>query len=162
MTFTDEEVAYLRSQPLARIATVDSDGQPDVVPVGFEYDGTHINIGGFAPDKIRRHHNVQDGHSKIALVARICMSHQKFHGPGTSPVNHSASRFPQIRHAKPCTTERPQALGHSHQNGCSGAGSPHPRHLQRTARSPNSATLSNSATTNDQPNDTPTEKSDQR
>ena len=68
MSFTDEEIAYLRSQPLARIATVDSDGQPDVVPVGFEYDGTHINIGGFAPDKSRRHHNILDGNSKVALV----------------------------------------------------------------------------------------------
>jgi Pyridoxamine 5'-phosphate oxidase len=31
MAFSDEEVAYLRSQPLARLATVNKDGQPDVV-----------------------------------------------------------------------------------------------------------------------------------
>ena len=36
MSFTDEELAYIRSQPLARVATVSSDGQPDVVPVGFD------------------------------------------------------------------------------------------------------------------------------
>ncbi|WP_428343099.1 pyridoxamine 5'-phosphate oxidase family protein [Mycobacterium sp.] len=30
MSFTDEEVAYLNSQPLGRIATVAPDGQPDV------------------------------------------------------------------------------------------------------------------------------------
>ncbi len=36
MAFTEEEVAYLKSQPLARIATVGADDQPDVAPVGFE------------------------------------------------------------------------------------------------------------------------------
>jgi hypothetical protein len=30
MAFTDEELEYLRSQPLARLATVAADGQPDV------------------------------------------------------------------------------------------------------------------------------------
>ena len=50
MAFTEEEVAYIRSQPLARVATVSADGQPDVVPVVFEFDGFHFVIGGFAPD----------------------------------------------------------------------------------------------------------------
>jgi pyridoxamine 5'-phosphate oxidase family protein len=68
MAFTDEEVAYLRSQPLARIATVDAAGQPDVVPVGFEFDGTHFYIGGFDPAKTRRSKNVQAGNTKVALV----------------------------------------------------------------------------------------------
>jgi pyridoxamine 5'-phosphate oxidase family protein len=40
MAFTDQEVAYLRSQPVARVATVSADGQPDVVPLAFEFDGT--------------------------------------------------------------------------------------------------------------------------
>ena len=46
MPFTDEESAYLRSQRLARIATVAPDGQPDVVPVGYEFDGAanHTDI----------------------------------------------------------------------------------------------------------------------
>lgn len=47
MTFTPEEIDYMRTQPLARVASVDSEGQPDVVPVTFEFDGTHINIGGY-------------------------------------------------------------------------------------------------------------------
>ncbi|BBZ63489.1 PPOX class F420-dependent oxidoreductase [Mycolicibacterium monacense] len=68
MSFTDEELAYMASQPLARIATVDDEGQPDVVPVGFEFDGTYINIGGFRPANTRRHHNVAAGHHKVALV----------------------------------------------------------------------------------------------
>lgn len=39
MTFTTEELDYLRAQPLARFATRSVDGQPDVVPVSFEFDG---------------------------------------------------------------------------------------------------------------------------
>jgi pyridoxamine 5'-phosphate oxidase family protein len=68
MSFSGDEVALMKSQPLARIATVGDDGQPDVVPVGFEFDGTHINIGGYQPAKTRRHHNVLAGNHKVALV----------------------------------------------------------------------------------------------
>ncbi|MFQ6392530.1 PPOX class F420-dependent oxidoreductase [Nocardia sp. KC 131] len=74
--FTDEEIAYMQSQPLARIATVGADGQPDVVPVGFEFDGTYINIGGFAPATTRRHHNVLAGNRKVALVIDDLVSTQ--------------------------------------------------------------------------------------
>ncbi|MFI0433659.1 MAG: pyridoxamine 5'-phosphate oxidase family protein, partial [Candidatus Nanopelagicales bacterium] len=42
MAFTDEEIAYIRSQPLARVATAAPDGQPDVVPVTFEFDGFYF------------------------------------------------------------------------------------------------------------------------
>ena len=35
MSFTDEEIAYLRSQLLARLASIRADDQPDVVPVGY-------------------------------------------------------------------------------------------------------------------------------
>jgi pyridoxamine 5'-phosphate oxidase family protein len=68
MSFSDEEVAYLRSQPLARLATVSSDGQPDVVPVGFEFDGTHVYVGGMDPARTRKFRNVQAGNTKVALV----------------------------------------------------------------------------------------------
>jgi pyridoxamine 5'-phosphate oxidase family protein len=68
MAFTEEEVAYLKSQPLARLATVGEDGQPDVVPVGFEFDGTHFYVGGMAPERTRKFLNVQAGHAKVALV----------------------------------------------------------------------------------------------
>jgi pyridoxamine 5'-phosphate oxidase family protein len=76
MSFSEDEVAFMASQPLARVATVDDDGQPDVVPVGFEFDGTYINIGGFAPEKTRRHGNVLAGHNKIALVIDDLVSTQ--------------------------------------------------------------------------------------
>lgn len=68
MTFTDEEIAFIRSQPLARVATVSADRQPDVVPVVFEFDGFHIFIGGYAPERTRRTHNIDEGNDKVALV----------------------------------------------------------------------------------------------
>jgi pyridoxamine 5'-phosphate oxidase family protein len=68
MSFTDEEVAYLRSQQLARIATVSQEGQPDVAPVGFEFDGTHFYVGGRDPARTRKFLNVESGNDKVALV----------------------------------------------------------------------------------------------
>ncbi|MER5648759.1 PPOX class F420-dependent oxidoreductase [Streptosporangium sp. NPDC002524] len=68
MSFTEEEIAYLRSQPLARIATISDDDQPDVAPVGFEFDGTHMYVGGRDPVKTRKFRNVQAGNTKIAIV----------------------------------------------------------------------------------------------
>ena len=50
MSFTGEAIAYIKSQPLARVATVAPDGQPDVAAVGFEFDDTHFYIGG--PQKL--------------------------------------------------------------------------------------------------------------
>jgi pyridoxamine 5'-phosphate oxidase family protein len=46
--FTPEEIAYLQSQLLGRLATVGANGDPHVVPVGFRYnpDLDAIDIGG--------------------------------------------------------------------------------------------------------------------
>jgi pyridoxamine 5'-phosphate oxidase family protein len=68
MSFSDEEVAYLRSQRLGRLATVSPEGQPDVVPVGFEFDGTHLYVGGLDPARTRKFRNVRAGNTKVALV----------------------------------------------------------------------------------------------
>jgi pyridoxamine 5'-phosphate oxidase family protein len=76
LSFTEEEIAFMDSQPLARIATVDADGQPDVVPIGFDFDGTYINIGGYQPATTRRHHNVLAGNTKVALVIDDLVSTQ--------------------------------------------------------------------------------------
>ncbi|MET8873185.1 PPOX class F420-dependent oxidoreductase [Nocardia sp. NPDC004604] len=76
MTFTDDEINFMRTQPLARIATVGPDGQPDVVPVGFTFDGTYIIIGGANPTTTRRHRNVLAGNDKIALVIDDLVSQQ--------------------------------------------------------------------------------------
>lgn len=68
MPFTEEEVMYLRSQRLCRLATVSSDGQPDVVPVGFEFDGTYLFIGGLDPARTKKFRNVREGNTRVAVV----------------------------------------------------------------------------------------------
>jgi pyridoxamine 5'-phosphate oxidase family protein len=68
VAFTAEEVAYLNSQRLTRLATVDGEGQPDVVPVGFEFDGTYFHIGGRDPVRTRKFRNVASGQTKVSLV----------------------------------------------------------------------------------------------
>lgn len=60
-TFTDSEIAYLASQMLGRIATVDADGKPRVVPTGYRYNpetGT-IDLGGFDLTRTKRYRDVQ-------------------------------------------------------------------------------------------------------
>jgi pyridoxamine 5'-phosphate oxidase family protein len=53
--FTPNEKTYLGEQRLGRLATVDAEGQPHVVPVGFRFDPTSETIGiggrGFARSK---------------------------------------------------------------------------------------------------------------
>src|SRR5438876_5534261 len=46
--FTPAEIEYLNSQRLGRLATVNSEGEPHVVPVGFRYNPAldTIDIGG--------------------------------------------------------------------------------------------------------------------
>lgn len=69
MSFTDDEAAYLRSQPLGRLSTVSKDGQPDVVPVGYDFDGTYFYVSGHGDTvKTRKFRNVLGGNPKIALV----------------------------------------------------------------------------------------------
>jgi pyridoxamine 5'-phosphate oxidase family protein len=69
MAFTPEEIAYLRSQPLARLATVDPAGAPDAVPVGFEFDGAHFYVGGHHDvPRTRKIRNVRSGNAQVALV----------------------------------------------------------------------------------------------
>jgi pyridoxamine 5'-phosphate oxidase family protein len=68
MSFTQEEIEYLRSQRLARIATVGPDGQPDVAPVAFEVDGDVIYISGYAADRTRKFRNIRAGNEKVAIV----------------------------------------------------------------------------------------------
>src|SRR5579875_3631279 len=65
------EIDYLKTQRLARIATVSSDGQPDVVPVGFEYDGKYFWVGSHSQEIFHRTHkyrNVRDGNRNVSLV----------------------------------------------------------------------------------------------
>lgn len=66
--FTEKELSYLKSQRLARIATVSTNQQPDVAPVGFGFDGEHFYIGGMRQKKTNKYKNVVNGNKKVALV----------------------------------------------------------------------------------------------
>jgi pyridoxamine 5'-phosphate oxidase family protein len=60
-SFTPEEIAYLQSQRLGRLATVAPDGQPHVVPVGFRYNPEldTIDIGGHDFAKRKKYRDVR-------------------------------------------------------------------------------------------------------
>ncbi|NTU62698.1 MAG: PPOX class F420-dependent oxidoreductase [Chloroflexi bacterium] len=66
--FSTEEIDYIKTQHLARLATVSPDGQPDVAPVGFQFDGQRFTIGGFDITKTFKYKNVKQGSLKVALV----------------------------------------------------------------------------------------------
>jgi pyridoxamine 5'-phosphate oxidase family protein len=68
MSFSEEEREYLDSQRLARLATVSADGQPDVAPVGFEFDGSDFYVAGIDLPSTRKYLNVTEGNLKVALV----------------------------------------------------------------------------------------------
>ncbi|AUI63227.1 PPOX class F420-dependent oxidoreductase [Amycolatopsis sp. BJA-103] len=97
MAFTDEEIAYLRSQPVARFATLSEDGeQPDVVPLAFEFDGTHFWVGGGGESVLatRKFRNIQAGQRKVALVIDDLVSLDPFiargiriYGEAADPVD---------------------------------------------------------------------------
>ncbi|MFF8957571.1 PPOX class F420-dependent oxidoreductase [Streptomyces sp. NPDC014894] len=66
--FTEAERAYLATQRLGRLATVDPKGQPQANPVGFfpQDDGT-ILIGGHALATTKKWRNLRTN-PKVALV----------------------------------------------------------------------------------------------
>lgn len=69
--FSKQESDYIKSQRLARFATVNSKGQPDVVPVGFEFDGKYFWIGSH-DQKIfylgMKYKNVNSGNKLVSLT----------------------------------------------------------------------------------------------
>jgi pyridoxamine 5'-phosphate oxidase family protein len=70
MVFSDEELEYLRSHPLARVASVAADGQPDVTPVALEVDGTTLWLcgAGDAVLRTRKIRNIMADCRKVAPV----------------------------------------------------------------------------------------------
>ena len=83
MSFSHEEIEFLRTQPLARLATVGPDGQPDVVPVAFELDapdGSCVWIGGSGESVLhtRKVRNVIAGAAAVALVVDEMVSFDPF------------------------------------------------------------------------------------
>jgi pyridoxamine 5'-phosphate oxidase family protein len=80
MSFEPAELEYLRSQSLARLATRDDEGQPDVVPVSFEFDGSVFWVGGQGGSvlRTRKFRNVQAGNDQVALVVDDLVSLDPF------------------------------------------------------------------------------------
>ncbi len=69
MTFHDFEIAYLRTQDLGRLATVQPDGTLQVSPVGFTFNaelGT-IDVGGYRMTASRKYRNVA-ANGRVAFV----------------------------------------------------------------------------------------------
>ena len=69
MAFTDAETAYLGSQQLGRLATIQPDGNPQVKPVGFRINpglGT-IDVTGFNLTSSQKFRNVRRN-GQAALV----------------------------------------------------------------------------------------------
>ena len=74
--FTEKEIAYLNSQPLARIATVSTSGQPDNSATGFEFDGEVFYLGSLGDlRQSRRGKSVLAGNTNVALVVE-CSGHE--------------------------------------------------------------------------------------
>jgi pyridoxamine 5'-phosphate oxidase family protein len=65
------EVDYLKTQRLARIATVSPKGQPEVSPVGIEWDGKYFYVGSHDPaffPMTQRVKNISRGNGRVSLV----------------------------------------------------------------------------------------------
>jgi pyridoxamine 5'-phosphate oxidase family protein len=101
----DEEVAYLCAQRLRRLATVDADGQPHVVPVGIDYDRAHTYVGGVDPEKTRTYSNAAAGNTKMALVVDDLVSTQPWTPRyvrvyGTAELVERSGQFGQARYLR--------------------------------------------------------------
>lgn len=98
MSFTAEEIAYLRSQPLARFATLGPDGQPDVVPLAFEFDGRYFWVGGAGRSVLdtRKFRNVRAGNHKVALVVDDLVSLDPFITRCVRVYGHAEQPFERV------------------------------------------------------------------
>jgi len=69
--FSAAEVQYLKTQRLARIATASPQGDPEVSPVAFEYDGKYFWIGSHDQSiffRTRRYKNIRSGNNRVCFV----------------------------------------------------------------------------------------------
>ena len=73
MSFTSAELAYLATQRLGRLATVQPDGTLQVSPVGFRYNSSTgtIDIGGFNMAASRKFRNVAENGRAAFVVDDI-------------------------------------------------------------------------------------------
>jgi coenzyme F420-0:L-glutamate ligase/coenzyme F420-1:gamma-L-glutamate ligase len=73
ITFTDEQITFLQTQRVGRLATSDAAGRPHVIPVCYAYDGATFYIAldtkpkRVAPQRLKRVHNILEN-PQVALV----------------------------------------------------------------------------------------------
>ncbi|MDG6914619.1 MAG: PPOX class F420-dependent oxidoreductase [Nitrososphaerota archaeon] len=67
VSFSEEEFRFLSQARLARVATAASDGQPHVVPVAYEFDGTSFYFAGRGLERTLKFRNLREN-KKVALV----------------------------------------------------------------------------------------------
>jgi pyridoxamine 5'-phosphate oxidase family protein len=104
VAFTEEEIAYLRSQSLGRLATLGADGQPDVVPVAVEFDGTFLWVGGGATVRgTRKFRNIASGNHEVALVVDDLVSLEPFIARGIRVYGHAEQPFERVGMVGPGT-----------------------------------------------------------
>jgi pyridoxamine 5'-phosphate oxidase family protein len=107
MSFSDEEVAYLHAHGTARLATVDADGQPDVVPVAVEFDGTYFWVGGGGTVvRTRKFRNVAAGNHKVSLVIDDLPSFDPFIARGIRIYGDAEQPFERVGMVGPGTYMR--------------------------------------------------------
>jgi pyridoxamine 5'-phosphate oxidase family protein len=80
--FTPQEIAYINSQRLARLATVSKKNQPDVAPVAFRFDGETFYISGYDISKTFKYKNVKAGNASVSLVIDDLASEQPWQARG--------------------------------------------------------------------------------
>jgi len=69
--FSTEEIDYMASQRLGRIATVGRDGQPHVVPTSFRYNAEQdaIDVGGLRMSQTKKFRDVErTGRASIVIA----------------------------------------------------------------------------------------------
>jgi pyridoxamine 5'-phosphate oxidase family protein len=88
--FSPTEIVYLRSQRLARLATVSAHGQPDADAVVFEFDGTAFFIGGYGLPHTRKYKNVAQGHRLVSLIIDDLASTEPWAPRGIKVHGHAA------------------------------------------------------------------------
>jgi len=67
VTFTEDELIFLTQSRLARVATASREGQPHVVPVVYEFDGTAFYFTGWNLEKSLKFKNLVEN-KMVALV----------------------------------------------------------------------------------------------
>jgi len=66
-SFTDAEAEYLAENFIGRVATASPSGQPHVVPVGYQFDGSTITFGGWNLARSLKYRNLISN-DRVAFV----------------------------------------------------------------------------------------------